>query len=54
MNSRSPHQSRTFGAPLARGPGDLLDGVLIVDKPPGPTSHDIVEFYELEEVKQTL
>ena len=32
--------SRTFGN---QSPHDLHDGILLVDKPAGPTSHDIVD-----------
>ena len=31
-----------FGQPAAPRPSDPYDGILLVDKPPGPTSHDIV------------
>lgn len=34
--------SKTFGGPSPALPGDDFDGILLVDKPIGPTSHDIV------------
>lgn len=42
MNTPSPHHPRRFGSPQPRETGDALDGVLLVDKPSGPTSHDVV------------
>ena len=41
MSSRRRGSSR-FGQPAAPKPSDPFDGVLLVDKPSGPTSHDIV------------
>lgn len=44
--------SRTFGAPL--GSDSAFDGVLLIDKPIGPTSHDIVDrirkFFKIKKV----
>ena len=40
MNPRPPSR---FGRPAPPGNSDAHDGVLIVDKPAGPTSHDVVD-----------
>ena len=39
-SARSPSDGRADVAHASLGPG--LDGILIVDKPIGPTSHDVV------------
>ncbi|MDI6774804.1 MAG: tRNA pseudouridine(55) synthase TruB [Verrucomicrobiota bacterium] len=43
MNAPFPHHPRRFGSPQASNLADALDGVLLVDKPSGPTSHDVVD-----------
>ncbi len=43
MNVSHQHGSRHFGPPDVRKSDDALDGVLLVDKATGPTSHDVVD-----------